>query len=119
MFNLFTGTKNVPTAEVENLREALQHTGENVIVVDCREENEYQGELGHISGSRLIPLGQLANRIDEIAQHKYEPVYVICRSGNRSKKAVFILHQHGFEQSYSVNGGMRRWNELESENVSI
>jgi sulfur dioxygenase len=76
-------------------------------VVDVREPSEFQGELGHVPGAQLIPLGQLARRVDEIAKDK--PVAVICRSGARSARATLLLKQQGFDRVANVTGGMLRW----------
>jgi rhodanese-related sulfurtransferase len=75
---------------------------QNVFVLDVRESWEYA--QGHIPESTLIPLGQLANRLDELP--KGEPIYVICRSGNRSQQAAELLVASGFREVYNVQGGM-------------
>ncbi len=84
---------------------ALQSSG--ALLIDVREAAEYAA--GHAPGSTLIPLGQLQQRLPEIAGHKNQPVAVICRSGSRSAKAVKILEQAGFSAVVNVEGGMNAW----------
>lgn len=84
---------------------ALQSSG--ALLIDVREADEYAA--GHAPGSTLIPLGQLQQRLAEIAGYKDKPVAVICRSGSRSAKAVKILEQAGFSAAVNVEGGMNAW----------
>lgn len=80
-------------------------------VLDVREPTEFVGELGHIPGSTLIPLRELADRVGELEQHKAAPTVVVCRSGVRSTTAAAILEGMGFEQVYNLQGGMVDWND--------
>ncbi len=75
--------------------------------VDVRQEKEFAE--GHLPKTRNIPLGLLANRSSEIEKAKKKPVIVVCRSGNRSKKGAITLAKNGFEQVYSMNGGVVAW----------
>jgi glyoxylase-like metal-dependent hydrolase (beta-lactamase superfamily II)/rhodanese-related sulfurtransferase len=77
------------------------------VVVDVREPAEYNDELGHISGSTLIPLGELSHRLAEIPSG---PVIAICRSGKRSARASAELSRAG-RDVLSLAGGMLAWNE--------
>jgi len=81
------------------------------LVLDVRASNEYSGELGHIHGSRLIPLKDLASRAGEFEAYKSKHVIVICRAGVRSTTAAAILTSLGFEQVSNLRGGMLEWNE--------
>jgi rhodanese-related sulfurtransferase len=80
-------------------------------MLDVREAQEYSGELGHIRGSTLIPLRELADRASELQAHKTGPTVVVCRSGVRSTTAAAILEGLGFEQVYNLQGGMVDWND--------
>lgn len=77
-------------------------------VVDVREPQEYTGELGHIPGARLVPLGQLAGTVDTLDRSR--PTVAVCRSGARSARAVAILEKAGFERVANLAGGMLSWN---------
>jgi glyoxylase-like metal-dependent hydrolase (beta-lactamase superfamily II)/rhodanese-related sulfurtransferase len=87
--------------------QALEELGERVEIVDVREAAEFNGALGHIAGARLIPLGELAQRVAEISRDK--PVVTVCRSGARSAQAVTLLTRAGFTAVANLAGGMLRW----------
>jgi len=78
-----------------------------VQILDVRETEEFTGPLGHIEGAVLIPLGQLAARVDELKRDR--PIIAVCRAGSRSAQAVAILQQAGFGEIANLNGGMLRW----------
>lgn len=81
------------------------------LLLDVREPEEFNGELGHIPGSTLIPLKELPGRIKEIEDHKQKDVIVICRAGVRSTTAAAILTGLGFEHVSNLKGGMLDWND--------
>ncbi|HUL41611.1 MAG TPA: MBL fold metallo-hydrolase [Burkholderiales bacterium] len=81
------------------------------LILDVREPNEYFGELGHIRGSKLVPLKDLASRANEFEAHKNKHVIAICRAGVRSTTAAAILTSVGFEQVSNLRGGMLEWVE--------
>jgi len=78
-----------------------------VQILDVREAEEFTGPLGHIAGAVLVPLGQLAERIDELDHDR--PIVAVCRAGGRSAQATAILQQAGFAEVANLNGGMLRW----------
>ena len=82
------------------------------MIVDVRNADEYAGELGHIQGSINIPLMQLADRYQELAQYKNQQIVLVCRSGVRSTTAAALLTGLGFKQVYDLKGGMVRWKNL-------
>jgi rhodanese-related sulfurtransferase len=77
---------------------------EGAVLVDVREPDEWAA--GHAPSARHIPLGQLGARADEIP--KDGDVYVICRSGARSARAVQALSGAGWH-ALNVDGGMHAW----------
>lgn len=87
---------------VQNLAELAETER---FVLDVRESWEY--EEGHVPGAVLIPLGQLSARISELPAD--EPIYVICRSGNRSLQASTILQKAGVTDVRNVQGGTLAW----------
>jgi len=89
----------------------LVRTPEPPLVVDVREPAEYSGELGHIKGSILIPLKELAARSGELEPYKNKHVIAVCRAGVRSTTAAAILTSLGFEQVSNLVGGMLDWND--------
>lgn len=74
-------------------------------LVDVREPAEY--EAGHAYRARNIPLGTLAENLDKL--EKNEPVYLICKTSNRSREAAKILTANGFGQVVVIAGGTNAW----------
>lgn len=81
------------------------------LILDVRESEEYTGELGHITGSVLIPLAALTARAGEIESAKERQVIVVCRAGVRSATAAAMLTALGFDRIYNLKGGMLDWND--------
>jgi sulfur dioxygenase len=81
------------------------------IIIDVREPHEYSGDLGHIPGSRLMPLRQLPHQTGELTPFKGKPIVLVCRAGVRSATAAALLTGLGFEQVYNLRGGMLAWNK--------
>lgn len=79
------------------------------LLLDVRERDEFDGDLGHIPGSVLIPLRELAARADELAPQKDRDVVVICRAGVRSATGAAILAGLGFDHVFNLKGGMLDW----------
>ena len=79
----------------------------DVQIVDVREREEFEGVLGHIPGSRLIPLAQLGAAVDTLS--KQRPIVTVCRSGARSAQASVLLGKAGFGKVANLAGGMLRW----------
>jgi adenylyltransferase/sulfurtransferase len=80
--------------------------GKDFELIDVREKIEYD-ECN--LGGKLIPLGELENRLNEIDLAK--TVVVHCRSGARSKKAIeSILSLRGAENIYNLEGGILAFN---------
>ena len=84
--------------------------------VDVRTAEEYNG--GHAARAVNIPLDTLSTKLDTL--EKNEPVYLICQTGNRSRKAADVLKGAGFKTIYNVTGGTVAWKEasLPMENTS-
>ena len=77
------------------------------LVLDVRTPGEFQ--QGHLPDATLIPVQELAQRVNEIAAYRNRNVFIYCRSGNRSVVASNILHQAGFTQLYNLRFGIREW----------
>ncbi|RNB91465.1 rhodanese-like domain-containing protein [Brevibacillus fluminis] len=78
--------------------------GEKLQLVDVRELEEWNA--GHMKEAKLIPLGFLPHRLDEL--DKETPLIMICRSGARSHRACEYLTELGFDATNLV-GGMLAW----------
>ena len=72
----------------------------NAFIIDAREKDEF--ESGHLKNAVNIPLSEFRDRMEEIP--KDEPVYVHCRSGQRSYNMVKALNNLGYENIYNISG---------------
>lgn len=91
----------ITTEEVDKLLKE----GKELQLIDVREVEEYKD--GHIKGAKLIPLGQLDVRFDEIDLNK--ETIMICRSGARSSRACDFLADRGYKKIKNMVGGMLNW----------
>lgn len=80
--------------------------GKVPVLVDVRTAQEFAS--GHVKGSVHIPVDQLKGRLSELETYKGQDVYVICRSGNRSRAASITLVDAGFAP-INVAGGVVAW----------
>ena len=88
------------------LKERLDK-GEDIQVIDVREPNEY--EIARLENSRLIPLGQVVNRMGEIDENHATTV-VHCKGGVRSANAIEALKRAGFKgRLINLKGGITAW----------
>jgi rhodanese-related sulfurtransferase len=77
------------------------------VIVDVRDAAEFA--TGHIRDSKNIPLNELPQRINELDKFKSKSVIVLCQSGVRSSKAAMQLKKAGFNEVFSLNGGLAAW----------
>ena len=87
----------------------LMEKDSTVFLLDVRTDEEYHSSTGHLRGSVLIPVQELASRLGELAPHKKNTIVAICRSGNRSGWATSMLRSQGY-LALNMVGGMIRWN---------
>lgn len=96
----------VPEIDVEQLKEILDHGGRPRLI-DVREAHEWEISNLGFAGAKLIPLGQLFDRLAELDPDEDTVIY--CRSGSRSAMAVKYLQAHGFDRSVNLRGGINDW----------
>lgn len=77
------------------------------VIIDVRTEPEY--DSGHINDAILLPVQELARRMEELEKYKDEPVFLYCRSGNRSTVAAKMLMDAGFTHIYNLRRGFSEW----------
>ena len=91
----------------EEVRRVVKEKGAaDYCLIDVRQPAEYAE--GHLPGAKLIPLGELQARIDDIDTTR--PVIVYCRSGNRSRSAVGLLNGAGRGDVFNMTGGILAYN---------
>lgn len=91
---LYNRFRQVPVSQVRSLVE------QGAYILDVREAGEFAA--GHIQGAHNIPLSQLRERMEEIPRDI--PVYVHCRSSQRSYYAICCLQGNGFANVYNISG---------------
>ena len=99
----FTPVKSMDALQAKDYLAA--NPSETFTILDVRQHGEY--ESGHIPGSKLIPLPELNDRIDEIDANKLTIVY--CAVGGRSRVAAQMLAGNGFSEVYNLSGGFKAW----------
>lgn len=82
---------------VDKVRELVES---GAYIIDVREKGEY--ELAHIKGAKNIPLSEIRNRLSEIPTDR--PVYLHCRSSQRSYNACRCLIGNGFTNVFNIQG---------------
>ena len=97
-----TGGQGITTVSVQDMHAAVS---QGALVLDVREPYEF--DEGHVAGTVLVPLATVAARAGEF--DKDAPVYVFCRSGNRSLVAAQTLVEAGYGDVRNVDGGMIAW----------
>jgi len=101
--------QQVTEVDVEKAKQLIAN-GE-VLVIDVREESEYEG--GHIDNALFLPRGVLEFKIGSIPEmaDKSKPVLLYCRSGNRSLLASKTLLDMGYTSVLSMAGGYEAWSK--------
>src|SRR5687768_6350886 len=92
------------------LKEKLDN-GEDIQLIDVRQPDEYA--YAKIPGAKLIPLGEIINRMDELDETK--EIVLQCKMGGRSAQAIQFLTRAGFKGKMSnLKGGITAWsNEVD------
>jgi adenylyltransferase/sulfurtransferase len=83
------------------------HAGHPPALIDVREPHEQ--EIANLPGARLIPLGELASRLNELESER--EIIVFCKSGTRSRRALDILQAAGWRNARHLRGGTNAWGQ--------
>lgn len=100
-------TSNPDEVSVQDMKKALTDSSLGIRVIDVRDPDEWQ--ICHVEGVTLVPLGTLPQRFTELDPN--QTLYVHCKSGVRSMKAVKFLKEQGFKYAKSVKGGISAWSD--------
>ena len=95
--------------EVTSLGAADLIRSENPLVLDVRTRQEYA--RGHLPGSVLIPVQELAQRLGELSGERNRQVLIYCATGNRSTVAARILLDAGFDRVVNMRDGIVGWGQ--------
>lgn len=102
-----TAAPEVVTISAEALRARLQSADDRPLVVDVREQGEF--DEVHIQDAMLAPLGTVAQGIAEVPKDR--EIVLVCRSGRRSAKAFEVLAASGYTRLSHLEGGMLAWQQ--------
>lgn len=94
------------TVAGKTLNAKLQ-SGENVLVVDVRNPDEFKA--GHIEGALNVPIRTLAQNLNKLPADKAAPIAVVCKSGIRAAYGTMTLRLMGYTNVKDVVGGMLAW----------
>lgn len=114
ILGLVLAMQQLQAADGVDVKQAQSMNKQGALLLDVREPDEYSAV--HAPDAKLIPLGQLNSRLQEIASYKDKPIVVMCRSGRRSSQAVALLKEAGYTQVSNVKGGIQSW---ESEGLEV
>lgn len=98
------GMHNVDVAQFKAFEKQEKH-----LLLDVRTPNEYK--QGHVEGAKNIDYFDKGFKSELEKLDKKVPVYVYCRSGGRSSKAMQIMKDMGFESVYNLKGGYLAWSQ--------
>ena len=102
--------KPAPSISAAELQNKIKN-GKRPFVLDVRQPEEYRE--GHISGAKLIPLGELKQNLKDLP--KQREIICVCASGSRSSSAAKTLLAEGL-LVFNMSGGMAAW---QRENLPI
>jgi len=105
------GEEHVPPTQVPEVTpvelKKLMDERKPFVLIDVREPHEFQ--ICRIADSKLIPLGQVPQRMNEL--NSADEIVVHCRSGIRSAQAVQLLMKAGFRKISNLKGGILAWSD--------
>jgi phage shock protein E len=78
---------------------------DSLYLLDVRTPGEFQ--QARLEGAKLIPIGQLLNRLPEVPKDR--PILVYCAVGSRSAQVVNYLARQGYPEVYNLYGGIYSW----------
>jgi rhodanese-related sulfurtransferase len=88
--------------------------GDDIQLIDVRQPDEHA--FAKIEGAKLIPLGQIVQRMDEIDENRETVIH--CKAGGRSAKAIEALQRAGFKGDLkNMKGGITAWSDEVDRNV--
>jgi len=89
----------------QELQVLLERDGKDLVLLDVREPVEW--EIVHLPGAKLIPRGDLPERVHEL--DTADEIVAYCKTGARSAAALSFLRQAGFRKVKNLRGGIDAW----------
>ena len=94
------GTTHVTAAD------AVRLINKGALVIDVRKPEEY--ESGHIVNARNFPLDRM-QKGEEVHKQKGKILLAVCADGSTSGRAAGHLRKTGYENAFSLKGGIAGW----------
>jgi len=94
---------------------AMLDAGEDVTLLDCRLPKEKA--IAEIGGAVFIPMQELVDRVEELDDYLDRKLVVFCHAGVRSMKVALFLRERGFEDVWSMAGGIDLWSQAVDQTV--
>jgi len=89
--------------------QAVQLMNRGAVVVDVRKADEFGS--GHMVNAKNIPVETLDGDKTKVDKYKKKNLLMVCESGTTSGRAANVLRKDGFDNVFSVKGGIRAWRE--------
>lgn len=96
-----------PFSRISTEQTQAKLVAEDVQLIDIRDEASFQ--QGHMEGAVHVGNHNIQDYIREADLDK--PLIVVCYHGNSSQPAAAYLHEQGFEDVYSMDGGFEAWRQ--------
>jgi rhodanese-related sulfurtransferase len=87
--------------------DAVKLINKSALVVDVRSPEAFND--GHIVNARNLPLAELAADPESLKKNKAKILLTVCDSGAESGKAASLLRKAGYDNTFSIRGGIRAW----------
>ena len=87
--------------------DAVRLINKGALVIDVRKPDEFQ--TGHIVNARNVPLDRLQHGDDTISKQKNKILLAVCADGATSGRAAGVLRKAGYENAFSLKGGVVGW----------
>ena len=87
--------------------DAVRLINKGALVIDVRKPEEYQA--GHIVNARNVPVDRVQQGDDAIAKKKDKILLAVCADGATSGRAAGHLRKAGYENAFSLKGGLAGW----------
>ena len=89
--------------------QAVQLMNRGAVVVDVRKADDFG--TGHMVNAKNVPVETLESDKTKVEKYRNKNLLVVCESGTTSGRTANVLRKDGFDNVFSVKGGMRAWRE--------
>ncbi len=87
----------------------IQRDSPDVLILDLRRAQDFDGPLGHIEGAVNIPLAELGGRLAGLQGQGRTAFLVYCHDDACGAQGMRLLEDHGFPYGFLIEGGLEAW----------